>query len=137
MALEGKRIVITGATGQVGGPIARALAADNEVIAAARFGEPAVRSSLEDSGVTCAPVDLRSGDLSALPRDGVDAVLNFAVGEDPAVGRRPAHQRRVPRRPDRLVPAGAVPALLDHRRVQAQGPRPDHRDRRRSATTTR
>ncbi len=81
MALEGRRIVITGATGQVGGPIAESLAGANEVIAAARFSDAAVRDRLEAAGVTCAPVDLRAGDLSALPRDGVDAVLNFAVAK--------------------------------------------------------
>lgn len=82
MELSGKRIVITGATGQVGGPLARSLAAaGNEVIAAARFSNPAARDALEAAGVTCATVDLRSGDLSALPRDDVDAVLNFAVSK--------------------------------------------------------
>lgn len=81
MTLEGKRIVITGATGQVGGPIAAALAGDNEVIAAARFTDDDARARLEAAGVTCATVDLRSGDLAALPRDGVDAVLNFAVAK--------------------------------------------------------
>ena len=79
--MQGKRIVITGATGQVGGPIARALAADNEVVAAARFGDEAQRQSLTDDGVDCVTVDLRSGDLSGLPTDGVDAVLSFAVAK--------------------------------------------------------
>ena len=35
--MQGKRIVVTGATGQVALPVALALAADNEVFAAARF----------------------------------------------------------------------------------------------------
>ncbi len=81
MTLQGKRIVITGATGQVAGPIAEALAGSNEVIAAARFSDAAAKARLEAAGVTCATVDLRSGDLSALPREGVDAVLNFAVSK--------------------------------------------------------
>jgi UDP-glucuronate 4-epimerase len=81
MELRGKRIVVIGATGQVGTPVAKALAADNEVIGAARFADPAVRSSLEAAGVTCARVDLRAGDLAELPRDGVDVVLNFAVSK--------------------------------------------------------
>lgn len=81
MVLEGKRIVITGATGQVAGPIAVALAEANEVIAAARFSDATAKERLEAAGISCASVDLRSGDLSALPRDGVDAVLNFAVSK--------------------------------------------------------
>jgi len=81
VALEGKRIVVSGATGQVGVPVALALAQGNEVIAAARFADPAVRERLEAAGVTCAVVDLAGGDLSALPRDGVDAVCNFAVAK--------------------------------------------------------
>lgn len=81
MNITDQRIVITGATGQVAGPIAEALAADNEVIAAARFSDPAAKTRLEEAGVTCVEVDLRSGDLSALPTDGVDAVANFAVAK--------------------------------------------------------
>ncbi|HEY4377353.1 MAG TPA: NAD(P)-dependent oxidoreductase [Acidimicrobiales bacterium] len=81
MALSGKRIVITGATGQVAVPVALALAADNEVIAAARFGNAKARDRLEAGGVTCAVVDLATGDVDALPRDDVDAVLNFAVSK--------------------------------------------------------
>ncbi|QXC59616.1 NAD(P)-dependent oxidoreductase [Aquihabitans sp. G128] len=82
MTLEGKRIVVTGATGQVAGPLAESLAAaGNEVIAAARFSDAAAKERLESAGVTCATVDLQNGDLSALPREGVDAVLNFAVSK--------------------------------------------------------
>ena len=81
MTLTDQRIVITGATGQVAGPIATALAGANEVIAAARFSDPAARARLEAAGVTCTEVDLRSGDLSALPAEGVDAVLHFAVAK--------------------------------------------------------
>ena len=35
--LEGKKIVVTGVTGMVAGPVAKALAANNEVYGAARF----------------------------------------------------------------------------------------------------
>lgn len=81
MELQGQRIVIAGATGQVALPVALALAPGNEVVAAARFTDGAARDRLEAAGVTCAPVDLAAGDLSALPTDGVDAVLNFAVAK--------------------------------------------------------
>ncbi len=81
--LSGEKILITGATGQVANPIAKALARDNEVWAVARFGKAAARSDLEQAGVRCAVVDLALGDYSAVPDD-VTYVLHFArsgVGE--------------------------------------------------------
>ena len=76
--LSGRRIAITGVTGQVASPIARALAVDNEVIGIARFVDPVARTSLTGAGVACFPVDLSAPDLSAVPSD-VDHVLHFAV----------------------------------------------------------
>lgn len=90
MQLQDKRIVITGATGQVGLPVARALAARNEVIAAARFSDPSAREHLEAGGVSCVAVDLNAGELSGLPRQEVDVVLNFAVSKS---GRWPVDLR--------------------------------------------
>ncbi len=77
-ALQGQTIVVTGVTGQVAEPLAVALAADNDVIGAARFTDPDARARLEAAGVRCVPVDLATGDLSGLPAD-ADVVLNFAV----------------------------------------------------------
>lgn len=77
-ALRGARILVTGATGQVALPVARALAADNHVIAIARFRDVAKRAELEAAGVECVPVDLARGDMDAVPDD-VDYVCNFAV----------------------------------------------------------
>jgi len=48
--MRGSKILITGPTGQVAAPIARALAADNEVWGIARFTNPATRESLEQAG---------------------------------------------------------------------------------------
>ena len=76
--MKGQKILITGATGQVAGPVAKSLAADNEVVAIARFGDAGKRADLEAAGVRCKVVDLAVGDFSALPRD-FDTVLNFAV----------------------------------------------------------
>jgi nucleoside-diphosphate-sugar epimerase len=76
--VNGKKIVITGATGQVGIPLASSLAAENEVWAAARFSDEKARARLEKAGVHCAVADLGSGDLSAVPSD-PDYVLHFAV----------------------------------------------------------
>jgi UDP-glucuronate 4-epimerase len=76
--LQGAKIVVTGVTGQVGEPVACALAAANEVYGAARFSDPSARSRLEAAGVRCVPIDLATGDVDGLPAD-ADYVLNFAV----------------------------------------------------------
>jgi nucleoside-diphosphate-sugar epimerase len=76
--LEGKRILITGPTGQVALPVTRALAADNDVIGLARFRDPAAKAELEALGVTCLAVDLAAGEFGDVPDD-VDYVLNLAV----------------------------------------------------------
>jgi nucleoside-diphosphate-sugar epimerase len=82
-SLSGEKILITGATGQVANPVAKALAVDNEVWAVARFGNADARKDLEDAGVRCAVVDLAVGDYAAVPGD-VTYGLHFAragVGE--------------------------------------------------------
>jgi UDP-glucuronate 4-epimerase len=76
--LRGAKVVVTGATGQVGEPVARALAQENEVYGAARFHDVAARERLEAAGVRCVVIDLATGDVGALPAD-ADHVLNFAV----------------------------------------------------------
>jgi len=77
--LRGERIVVTGVTGQVAGPIARALVRDNDVWGVARFKDAVARAALEDAGVRCVAHDFSA----AAPLDGVPAdptvVLNFAV----------------------------------------------------------
>jgi UDP-glucuronate 4-epimerase len=78
--LNGRKIVITGVTGQVARPLAVALARDNEVYGAARFTDATAREALEASGVRCIPVDLASGDVAGLPVD-ADYVLHFAVAK--------------------------------------------------------
>jgi UDP-glucuronate 4-epimerase len=67
--LEDQKILITGATGRVAFPIARALAARNEVWGAARFTDPASRSRLEAVGVRPLPLDVSTADFSSLPDD--------------------------------------------------------------------
>jgi nucleoside-diphosphate-sugar epimerase len=76
--LTGKRILVTGATGMVGGPLAQALAADNTVVGGARFSNPKAREELEASGATAVRVDLGEADFDEIPDD-LDYVLNFAV----------------------------------------------------------
>lgn len=76
--LAGKRLLLTGPTSQVAEPIAKALAADNEVFGVARFSNPKAKDRLEAAGVRCIRGDLANGDLTGLPDD-VDYVANFAV----------------------------------------------------------
>ncbi len=78
--MEGKRVLITGPTGQVGLPVALALAERNEVFGVARFGDADARERLEAAGVTCITADLVAGDFSEVPAD-VDHVANFAVAK--------------------------------------------------------
>jgi nucleoside-diphosphate-sugar epimerase len=78
MGLSGEKILITGATSQVAFPLARALAADNEVHGLARLGRRGDRERLSAVGVTCVPVDLATDPLADLPED-FTYVLNFAV----------------------------------------------------------
>ena len=78
MTLRDRRVLVTGATGQVALPVALALAAENHVIAVARFKDAGSRTRLEAAGVECVAVDLARGSLAGVPRD-VDYVCNFAV----------------------------------------------------------
>src|SRR6187551_1536717 len=78
--MRGSKVLITGPTGQVAVPVAKALAADNEVWGIARFTDAAGRADLEESGVRCETVNLASGDFTGLPTD-FDYVLNLAVAK--------------------------------------------------------
>jgi nucleoside-diphosphate-sugar epimerase len=80
--LQGKKILLVGATGMVGEPVAAALARDNDVFGVARFGDDEVRRRLETQGINCVKADLLAGDLSQVPTD-CDHVLNFAVSYSP------------------------------------------------------
>jgi len=78
--MRGSKILITGPTGQLATPVARALAADNEVWGIARFTNLAARESLEQAGIRCQTVNLAAGDFTGLPTD-FDYVLNLAVAK--------------------------------------------------------
>lgn len=67
--LRGEKVLVTGASGKIGFPIARALAADNEVWGVARLRDTRQRERLEGTGVRPAPFDLARQDISALPAD--------------------------------------------------------------------
>ena len=77
--LSGQRILVTGATGMVGGPLAKRLAADgNTVFGGARFTNAAARDDLAAAGVNTIRVDLGTADFAEVPDD-LDYVLNFTV----------------------------------------------------------
>ena len=81
--LEGEKVLITGATGKIAFPIARALAARNEVWGVARLRKPGDREMLADAGIHAVALDVSTGDFSSLPDD-FSYVFHAAV--DPGNG---------------------------------------------------
>jgi nucleoside-diphosphate-sugar epimerase len=81
--LNGEKILITGVSGKVAFPIARALATQNEVWGAARFRDPAQREKVAATGVHPIALDVSTGDFSSLPDD-FTYVFHAAV--DPGLG---------------------------------------------------
>ncbi|MDT3442222.1 MULTISPECIES: NAD(P)-dependent oxidoreductase [unclassified Pseudofrankia] len=79
---EGKKILVTGATGQIAGPIAENFAQNNEVWCAARFSNPARRAELEAMGIKTCMWDMGSGDFSTMPDD-FTHVVHSALNVDP------------------------------------------------------
>jgi UDP-glucuronate 4-epimerase len=67
--ITGKKILVTGATGQVAKPIARSLAKNNEVWCAARFSEPYMKPEQEAFGIKPYSWTLGSNDFNGLPSD--------------------------------------------------------------------
>ena len=75
--MKNKKILITGATGQVGRPIVRHLAPGNEVWCASRFSKPELKNQLEGFGAKTFRWELGSDDFAGLPYD-FDYVLHSA-----------------------------------------------------------
>jgi UDP-glucuronate 4-epimerase len=67
--LHGEKILITGATGKIAFPIARALAQHNEVIGVARLRTPEDREKLVGAGIKPLPLDFAQADFTRLPTD--------------------------------------------------------------------
>src|SRR3954467_1192433 len=67
--LHREKILITGATGKIGFPLARSLASDNEVWGAARLRNAGDKEQLVDAGVRPIALDMAAGDFSELPDD--------------------------------------------------------------------
>jgi nucleoside-diphosphate-sugar epimerase len=87
--LSDRKILVTGATGQIGRPIAEKLAHDNEVWCAARFRDAPSKAELESLGIRTCPWTMGSGDFSMLPTDFTHVVhsafLMTAAEHDEAV----------------------------------------------------
>ena len=79
--LKDKKILVTGATGQVARPIAEQLNANNEVWAAARFSDPEARAQLEQQGINTVAFTMGEEDLSHMPD--VDVVIHSGVNTFP------------------------------------------------------
>ncbi|MBW1901086.1 MAG: NAD(P)-dependent oxidoreductase [Deltaproteobacteria bacterium] len=80
--IRNERILVTGAAGQIGFPLAVELAQSNEVWGVSRLEDPAARERLESSGVTTCSVDLADPDFSRLPKN-FTYVIHFAVFQQP------------------------------------------------------
>lgn len=79
-AIEGQRILITGATGQFAKPLVAAYAGRAQVFAAARFGKEEDRAEIAAMGATPIRIDLSDpASLAAIPP--VDYVVNAAVAK--------------------------------------------------------
>ena len=82
--LSGEKILITGPAGQIAYPLARYLAADNEVWGIARFGDPSTREEVDALGVTTRACDVGGGDFGDLPDD-FTYVLHLAAFQGPGL----------------------------------------------------
>ncbi len=77
--LAGRKVLVTGVTGQVALPVAESLAGQAEVWGLARFAAPEARERIEKLGIRPVAADLALPDgLAAVPKD-FDYILNFAV----------------------------------------------------------
>jgi len=67
--LSGEKILVTGPAGRIAKPLARTLAADNEVWGIARFSEEGSRERVEALGITTRQIDYSTGEFGDLPTD--------------------------------------------------------------------
>ena len=76
--MEGMKVLITGASGQVGRGLVHVLSKKNEVHAVARFSDPAIREEVEKKVEKTWQMDMGVERAAALPAD-FDVVLHEAV----------------------------------------------------------
>ena len=77
--LAGKKILITGPTGQVALPVVAHYAAIADVFALARFSKAEDRKKIEQLGATVIQADLAKPETLDVIPDDIDYVMNFAV----------------------------------------------------------
>ena len=77
--MRGKKVLVIGASVQIGGALALALAKGNKVTGLSRFSNDEFRQELEDAGVRTIAKDLVADPLEDIA-DEYDAVLNQATG---------------------------------------------------------
>ncbi len=88
--LQDRKILVTGATGQIAGPIAENFATDNEVWCAARFSDANRKRELEAMGIKTCVWDMDTGDTSMLPDD-FTHVVHSALHVSPDYDRSITH----------------------------------------------
>jgi nucleoside-diphosphate-sugar epimerase len=81
MGVTGKKIIVTGASGQIGRPVAESLAAENDVWCLARFSNPTMKDDLEAQGIKTFRWDMTAPDLTGLPDDFTHVFHAAVVGE--------------------------------------------------------
>ena len=79
--LSDKKILITGLTGQIGYPVARFLADNNEVWGAARFTSEGSFERVKNLGITPFNIDLNTGNYKNLPNN-FSHVIHFAAFQE-------------------------------------------------------
>ena len=82
--LSGEKILITGPAGQIAFPLARYLAAENEVWGIARFSDAESRAKVEALGVTTRVCDIASGEFEGVPDD-FTHVVHLAAFQGPGL----------------------------------------------------
>ncbi|MGE0308563.1 MAG: NAD-dependent epimerase/dehydratase family protein, partial [Acidimicrobiia bacterium] len=76
--LSGKRVLMTGITGQVGASIASILAPHNEIVGMARYSKAGSREAVEAIGVTPLHCDYTQGNFEGIADD-FDYVVHLAA----------------------------------------------------------
>jgi nucleoside-diphosphate-sugar epimerase len=80
--LSGEKVLITGPAGQIAFPLAKFLAADNEVWGIARFADAESQARVDALGVTTRVCDLAVGDFTDVPDD-FTYVVHLAAFQGP------------------------------------------------------
>jgi len=80
--MEGRRVIVAGIAGRVGGSIAESLVEENEVLGFDLFQVPGSREEWEAKGVRTVVGDCTSGEFGELPQD-VDYCIHLAANTHP------------------------------------------------------